>query len=591
VVLGLGQVAGANLFRPHRLHWLTGSALKFISTQLSYFLGQRQIRQNLGALLKFLALLGVVIVVFAVLFHFIMAYEGQDHSWVTGFYWTLTVMSTLGFGDITFLSDLGRAFSIFVLLSGIILLLIVLPFTFIRFFYAPWLEAQLNTRAPREAPPDTRDHVVICEHDPIAASLVDRLALLEIPYLLIEKDAAAAAELRAEGVSVIAGDPEAVETWEAVRIKAARGVFANSSDPRNTNITLTVRQQCPDVSIIAKVDSVDSIDILELAGATEVLPLKQRLGESLANRVNAGHAEAHVIGELRGFVIAEFPVHNTPLVGRTLRDTKLRQVMGINVVGVWERGRFEPPRPDMVLTKFAVPVVIGTPEQILELNTLLVIYDTNYNPTVIIGGGQVGVAAAKALRRREIPVHIVEKDETVAARISGVADRVICGDAADRAVMTDAGLEEAPTVILSTNDDSINVYLAAYCRRLNPELRIISRITHDRSLEAIHRAGADFVLSYTTLGAESVISAVQGRGLMMLGSGVELFQLDIPKTLVGKTISETQIGARTGLTVIAVQNGAGLEANPSPKKPLPPEGELLVLGTPDQRQEFITLFR
>jgi voltage-gated potassium channel len=61
-------------------------------------------------------------------------------------------MSTLGFGDITFTSDIGRVFSVVVLVSGIILLLIVLPFAFIRFFYAPWLEAQIRLRAPRRVP-------------------------------------------------------------------------------------------------------------------------------------------------------------------------------------------------------------------------------------------------------------------------------------------------------------------------------------------------------------------------------------------------------------------------------------------------------
>ena len=56
-----------------------------------------------------------------------LAYEGRQESWLTGVYWTLTVMSTLGFGDITFHSDIGRVFSVFVLLSGIILLMIMLP--------------------------------------------------------------------------------------------------------------------------------------------------------------------------------------------------------------------------------------------------------------------------------------------------------------------------------------------------------------------------------------------------------------------------------------------------------------------------------
>ena len=63
-----------------------------------------------------------------------MLFEEKEFSWITGFYWTLTVMSTLGFGDITFASDLGKAFTLTVLLSGIVFLLVMLPFTFIQFF-------------------------------------------------------------------------------------------------------------------------------------------------------------------------------------------------------------------------------------------------------------------------------------------------------------------------------------------------------------------------------------------------------------------------------------------------------------------------
>ena len=97
-------------------------------------------KKNLRSLSKFLVVIAAAITIYSILFHFIMEYEGRQFSWITGFYWTLTVMSTLGFGDITFVSDIGRAFSIIVLLSGIVFLLIMLPFTFIRFFYAPWLE-------------------------------------------------------------------------------------------------------------------------------------------------------------------------------------------------------------------------------------------------------------------------------------------------------------------------------------------------------------------------------------------------------------------------------------------------------------------
>ena len=116
--------------------------IKVLASQISYFLNENQHRRNVRALLQYVLFVLAVIAVFTVLFHVIMAYgEGREFSWLTGLYWTLTVMSTLGFGDITFHSDLGRAFTIVVLLAGIVLLLIMLPFAFIRFFYAPWIEA------------------------------------------------------------------------------------------------------------------------------------------------------------------------------------------------------------------------------------------------------------------------------------------------------------------------------------------------------------------------------------------------------------------------------------------------------------------
>jgi voltage-gated potassium channel len=565
--------------------------VKFIVSQLAEILRQPQLRGNLRRLVKLLVFLVVLILVFSWLFHVIMSsIEEREFSWMTGVYWTLTVMSTLGFGDITFTSDVGRFFSIVVLLSGIFLLLIVLPFAFIRFFYAPWLEAQVRLRAPRELPEGTTGHVLICAYDPIARDLVEMLRLARVPHHVLESDPALAAELHADGVPVLSGDPESIDTWRAMRADNARAVVANLNDARNTNVTLTIRQVAPELEIIAIADDEDAVDILELTGANHVLALKQRLGEHLANRVNAGHSEAHEIGRFRDLVIAEFPVHNTPLVNRTIRDINLRGRIGVTVVGVWDRGKFEPARPDRVLTDTSVPVVIGTADRILELNTVLVIYDTNYNPSLIIGGGKVGCAAARALKRREVPVHVIERDEQLCARIGKLADRVITGDAADRDCLIEAGLNQAPAVLLTTNDDSTNIYLAVYCRRLNPDLRIISRITHERNLEAIHRAGADFVLSYSSLGAESAFSVLQARGLMMLGAGVELFHAEVPAELVGKTLSESAIGARTGLNVIAVVAAGETVANPPATLALPANGELLMVGVHEQRLEFFKTF-
>ena len=71
----------------------------------------------------------------------------------------------------------------------------------------------------------------------------------------------------------------------------------------------------------------------------------------------------------------------------------------------------------------------------------------------------------------------------------------------------------------------MNIYPAVYCRRLNASLRIVSRVTHERNVEAIHRAGADFALSYTTLGAEAVMSLLRGGESVVLEEGAVLLVL------------------------------------------------------------------
>jgi Trk K+ transport system NAD-binding subunit len=515
--------------------------------------------------------------------------EGQQHSWITGLYWTLVVMTTLGFGDITFTTDLGRFFSIVVLLSGVVFLLVMLPFLFIRLFYAPWLESRVQMRAPRKVRPGTSGHVIITEYDPVAIGLVERLRAAEIPYFIVEPDPAKAARLIAEDLSVVAGDHDSRITYQRLHAEQARLVVANREDTVNTNITLTVREVAPEVHVAAIVEEEDSVEILELAGATTVLPLKRQLGESLANRVDAGRAEAHMIGSWHNVHLAELPVRNTALAGLKVRDTRLRERTGLSVVGLWERGRLQPAFPDTEIRADSVAVVAGTALQIAALDQQLG-SDATRAPVLVIGAGKVGQAAARALKRKSLKVCVLDRDEKALNILAPEVDAVFAGDAADRDLIERAGIHRVATVLLTTNDDAMNIYLAVFCRKLNPALRIVSRITHERNVEAIHRAGADFVLSYTSLGVESVMSLASGDATLILGEGVRLFQIDVPASLAGQPLSKTGIGSRTGLSVVAVEQRDKLTTQLTAETVLPPDGTLLMLGSSEQRARFAKEF-
>jgi voltage-gated potassium channel len=564
--------------------------MKYLSSQFGLLFAEGETRANLTALLKYLGFLVAMVTVYAIVFHLIMwRVEGQQHSWITGFYWTLVVMTTLGFGDITFTSDVGRLFSMVVLVSGVVFLLVMLPFLFIRLFYAPWLESRVRLRAPREVRAGTRGHVILTEYDAVAAGLVERLQAAGIPYFIVEPDAAKAARFVSDDLSVIAGENDSRVTYERLHSSDARLVVANCEDTVNTNITLTVREVAPLVHVAAIVEEDDSVDILNLSGATTVLPLKRQLGESLANRVETGRTEAHVVGSFHNVHLAELPVKDTLLAGTLVRDTRLRELTGLSVVGLWERGRLKPAFPHTELRDDAVAVVAGSAQQIGALNALIARGSTTA-PVLVIGAGKVGQAAARALKQKALEVCVLDRDEKALAAIAGEVDAVYAGDAADRETIERAGIARAASVLLTTNDDAVNIYLAVYCRKLNPGLRIVSRITHERNVEAIHRAGADFVLSYTSLGVDSIMSLVNGDATVMLGEGVRLFQVRVPASLAGQPLAKTGIGSRTGLSVVAMEHMEALTTQMTAETVLPEGGTMLMLGNADQRQRFAEAF-
>ncbi len=564
--------------------------MKFVGSQLAYYTSDRDFKSNSKVLIKYLILLGIVIVIYSFLFHLIMGLEGQNHSWITGFYWTLTVMSTLGFGDITFQSDLGRLFSIVVLLSGIFMLLIVLPFAFIRHFYVPLLESKKKNKVPRQVPSITKDHILICAYDVIARDLAERLKQENIPYYIIENDLEKALENYDNHIPVLFGELDNQETFILANIKDAKLVLVNRDDILNTKIILTIREIAPTIPIVAIATDIESVDVQQLSGANHVLPVKKWLGEQLANRVNTQHAESHAIGQYEDLLIAELPIHNTPLVSKMIRETGLRQKFGVSIVGIWDRGRLQPIKGDEILTHDSVLVIIGNKEQLHKIDELFHDYNVNPNPVLLIGAGKVGLAAAKSLHRNGVLVNVVDRDPEICKKVSPFCNQVFSGDASDYQLLKRAGILEAPSVLLSTHDDTMNIYLASYCRQLNNDVRIVSRISEARNVDIMQKAGADFVLSYSTLGSEAVLSISKGQELTVLGEGFTLFIIPIPKSLEGKSLAESAIGAKTGLSVIAIKENSEVLTLLSSNTILPQGAEIVMLGNIDMKHKFNKIY-
>ncbi len=559
--------------------------MKYMTSQLIYLFRTEGSKRNIQLLLRFFAVLIALVTTYSILFHYIMEWEGKQFSWVTGFYWTLTVMSTLGFGDITFDSDLGRIFSMIVLMSGIVFLLILLPFTFIHFFYAPWIEAQTAAQAPRQLPAQVQGHVILTDYDPVSAALIRKLEQFNYEYVLLVPETDEAIRLADRGIRVVVGEIDNPDTYRNVYADRAALVTTTQSDMVNTNVTFTMREIAPEVPIVATCNAASSVDVLGRAGATRVLQLGEMMGKSIARCTVGGDAVTHVVGNVDELLIAEANATRTPLVGQTLREARLTE-LGVNVLGIWDRGAFTYATADTVIGPHAILVMAGSAEHFQNYDERFIIYNYSDKPVVILGGGRVGRAAARALATRGIGSCIVEQ---LADRVPDSLNSVI-GDAADLEVLNQAGLMEAPAALITTHDDSLNIYLTIYCRCLRPDIQIISRSTLERNTATLHRAGADFVFSYASMGATNMFNLIKRSRIVTITEGLEVFRTQVLDSLAGKTIAESGVREKTGCTIVAVRGESKLHINPPAHTVLEGGRELILVGNIESEQQFFERF-
>jgi trk system potassium uptake protein TrkA len=87
---------------------------------------------------------------------------------------------------------------------------------------------------------------------------------------------------------------------------------------------------------------------------------------------------------------------------------------------------------------------------------------------IIIGGGNIGLYVASGLEKvGNMKIRLIERDRTRAEFIAAELERtvVLQGDGLDRALLREAGVEDAETVVAVTNNDQVNILASVVAKR------------------------------------------------------------------------------------------------------------------------------
>ena len=511
-------------------------------------------------------------------------YEDRPRTLLDSLQFTVEMFTTTGFGgDAPWTSPQMQAFVTVTDLLGMAALVGALPV-----FVGPILESALSTDAPQQLDDSVTDHVIVCSYTARADRLIQKLESNDVPYVLVDDDPEGAADLYEEGYRAINADPQSTEGLEAAGLGSARALFADVSDQVDASIVLAARELSDDLLIVSVVEEPDRARYHRLAGADQVLTPRQLLGESLVQKVTTAlRSQVGDAIELNDELeLVEVSIrHGSELAGTTLAGSRIRERAGVNVVGAWFRGEFDAsPPPDVTLQPGTVLLVSGRPEQLEQLVELTQssVRAFSSGETLIVGHGTVGQTVAAEFEELGVSHTVIDKVE-----MEGVD---IVGDATETETLSTAGIEDAQTVVLALPDDTTTEFATLVIRDMVPDIEIIARVQEDANISKTYRAGADYVLSLSTVtGRMSASYLLENRDTISMKQQVEVIQTSTPG-LVGRTIADAGIRERTGCTVLAIRRGTETVTDIGPDTSVTEDDKLVVVGASDDIDTFERTF-
>ena len=185
--------------------------------------------------------------------------------------------------------------------------------------------------------------------------------------------------------------------------------------------------------------------------------------------------------QLLGISIEEdCPVINTPLRQLTDLFSTLRAI----VVGIRRDGRLFAPAPGDQIYAGDDCYVFSDTEDMTRTLEIFGKTQAKQERVVVIGGGNVGLAVARALEARteRVRVKVVERNRACAERAADALDRTIVlhGDGLDAAILEEAGIARADAVLVVTDDDKTNLLASVRAKELGARMAIC--LTNDPTL-------------------------------------------------------------------------------------------------------------
>jgi voltage-gated potassium channel len=220
---------------------------------------------------------------------------------------------------------------------------------------------------------------------------------------------------------------------------------------------------------------------------------------------------------------------------------------------------------------------------------------------IICGYGRVGRRVAEEFRAARVSYVVLDYSEQAVAAAREADELFIEGNATEDEDLRRAGLDHAAGVVVASDDDADNLYIALSARSARPDISIVARASDEDAERKILLAGADrVVMPYRAAGRTMANMVLKPQVASFLdvvttaaGPDLHMAEIEVHASCpsAGKTIRESRVRHDTGAIIVALRHKDGsFDTTPEPEAVIEPGDVIVGIGTTEELQRLEDLF-
>jgi voltage-gated potassium channel len=211
---------------------------------------------------------------------------------------------------------------------------------------------------------------------------------------------------------------------------------------------------------------------------------------------------------------------------------------------------------------------------------------------IICGFGRVGRQVARDLHAARGNYVVVDANPESRDRAEALGVRLIEGDATDDAVLEQAGIQRARSIIACADSDANNVFITLTARELRADIVIVARAANEDTEKKLKRAGADRVISpYKASGTEMARLALHPQLSGVVDVDVEYRMEEIIVRDACEAVGHTVGDIRGGSMIVGLRRGPDFQPQPPAETTLLPGDVIVAMGTPTTLERLEALLQ